>query len=241
MVRGKLRTAARLAFIGCALLASASLEAKKKPAPPPPPPPPAPPPPVIVYVPYKPTPPDYASPHMAIPARGADGLYYSVNRGISPNQAAWNLRSGYNVAALGCYDPKHKEVLINYKAFLKTNAKTLSVLNKAVDAEWRKKYGAGFVKPREKFMTEVYNHFAAPPTMPAFCDAMLAVSRDAKLIKPAEITTFATRSLPSIEIVFDDFFRRFDQYRTDLAAWQSKWGDAVPGSAMTLPAGTIVK
>lgn len=240
MVRGKLRTAARLALIGCMLLASASLEAKKKPVPPPPPAS-APPPPVIVYVPYKPTPPDYASPTMAYPPLKADGLRYSVNRGISPNQAAWNLRSGYNVAALGCYDPKHKDILINYKAFLKTNAKTLAVLNKAVDAEWRQKYGAGFVKPREKFMTEVYNHFAAPPTMPAFCDAMLALSREAKLVKPAEITAFATRSLPNVEIVFDDFFRRFDQYRVDLAAWQAKWGDAVPGSAMTLPAGTVVK
>ena len=196
-----------------------------------PPPPPAPPPPAYVYVAWKPIPPEWSSPYLTYRPLGPDGVRLSVNRGISPAQALWNLRSGYNVAALNCRDPKHAEIVVNYRAFLKNHAKTLRATNLKVDAEWRAKYGAGFVRPREKFMTEVYNHFAVPPIMPAFCDAALAMSKDAKAVKSANLTAFAATALPSLEIVFDDFYKRYDQWRADMAAWDVKWGkDAVPGS-----------
>lgn len=241
MIWDELKSGAKLAFLAGLLLTAAAVEAKKKkPEPLPPPPPPAPPAPRIVYVPYPPTPPNYAAPTMGIPPMGADGLRVSVNRGISPAQITWNLRSAYNVGALSCSDPKHAEIVVSYRAFLKAYSKTLTAVNRKVDAEWRGKYGAKFIKPREKYMTEVYNHFASPPTLPAFCDAILAVSKDAKLIKkPATLDGFALASLPSIEIVFDDFFKRFDAYRVDLAAWEAKWGKgAVGGSAIVLPPGS---
>ncbi|MFM5930019.1 MAG: hypothetical protein ACKOPQ_03835 [Novosphingobium sp.] len=219
----QLAAIASLAISGCA-------DAKKKPAPVPPPPPPAP---KTVIVAWKPIPPEWAAPTMQIPALGTDGLYYSVNRNISPSQITWNLRSAYNVAALNCLQPKHAEIVVNYRAFLKAHAKTLRAVNAKVDSEWRAKYGAGFIKPREKYMTEVYNHFAIPPTLPAFCDAVLVMSREAKLVKSVDLNNFAARSLPNIEIVFDDFFKRFDKYRLEMAAWETKWGkDAVPGSTV---------
>ena len=214
--------------IAILLLAASPAMAKKKKAPPPPPPAPEP---AYVYVAWKPVPPEWASPNLNYRPLGADGVRLSPNRGISSAQTLWNLRSGYNVAALNCRNPKHADIVVNYRAFLKTHAKTLRATNLKVDAEWRAKYGAGFVKPREKFMTEVYNHFAVPPVQPAFCDAALAMSIDAKTVKSAELTAFAARSLPSMEIVFDDFYKRYDQYRLDMAAWEAKWGkDAVPGS-----------
>jgi hypothetical protein len=210
------------------LLAAMPLEAKKKKAPPPPPPPP---PPAMVYVAWKPVPPEWASPNLNYRPMGADGLRESVNRKISPAQTTWNLRSGYNVAALNCRNPKHAEILVNYRAFLKAHVKTLKATNAKVDAEWRARYGAGFVRPREKYMTEVYNHFAVPPVQPAFCDAALAMSKDAKAVKSANLSAFAATALPSIEIVFDDFYKRYDQYKLEMAAWEAKWGkDAVPGS-----------
>ncbi len=216
---------ASLAISGCA-------DAKKKPVPVPPPPPP-PPAPKMVVVAWKPIPPEWAAPNTKVPALGADGLYESVNRKITPAQITWNLRSGYNVAALNCLQPKHAEIVVNYRAFLKAHTRTLRAVNTKVDAEWRARYGVGFIKPREKYMTEVYNHFAIPPTLPAFCDAVLAMSKEAKLVKSVNLSNFASRSLPSIEIVFDDFFKRFDQYRADMATWEAKWGkDAVPGSTV---------
>lgn len=195
-------------------------------APPPAPLPPPPPPPVVIVVPPRPTPPNGASTNLQVPPTDAVGLRYSVNRNITPAQTLWNLRSAYNVAALNCHDPRHADILVNYKAFLKANAKTLTKANKTVDAEFRKKHGSAFIAPREKYMTEVYNHFALPPTMADFCTAVLAVSRDALVVKSAELEGFAARSLPNIEVVFDDFYRKYDDYRVRLAAWQAKYAPA---------------
>jgi hypothetical protein len=199
---------------------------KKQPTPPPPPPPPP-----QVWVEWKPTPPNHASPFLTYRPLGPDGVRLSPNRSISPAQRLWNLRSGYNVAALNCREPKHAEILVNYRTFLKVHVKPLRAANAKVDAEWRAKYGAGYIKPREKYMTEVYNHFAIPPVMPAFCDAALAMSKDAKLVKSANLTAFAATALPNLEIVFDDFYKRYDQWKVDMAAWEARWGkDAVPGT-----------
>lgn len=192
----------------------------------PPPPPPPPPPPKVVVIPPKPMPPNGASNTFEIPPVDANGLRQSVNRNISPAQALWNLRSAYNVAALNCSSPKHADILVRYRTFLTANAKVLTATNKAVDGEFRKKYGARFVAPREAYMTSVYNHFALPPTLSDFCDAVLAVSRDGMTVKPADLQGFAVLSLPNIEVVFDDFYRRYEKYRIDLAAWQAQYGQA---------------
>lgn len=189
-------------------------------------PPPPPPPPVVVVIPPRPTPPDHAPPNLTIPPADAAGLRYSVNRNITPAQSVWNLRSAYNVAALNCSEAKYPEIVVNYRAFLKAHAKGLTAFNRKVDGEFKAKYGAGFIVPREKYMTEVYNHFALPPTLEAFCKAVLAVSRDATGLKPAELEPFAVRSLPNIEVVFDDFYRRYEEYRLALAEWNSRYGPA---------------
>lgn len=212
-----------------AMLAAGPALAKRKPTPAPlPPPPPAP---RQVYVAWKPVPPEHAAPNLAYRALGPDGVRISVNRNISQAQATWNLRSGLNVAALNCRDSRHAGILVNYRSFLKTHSKTLRATNAKVDTEWRGRYGTGFIRAREKFMTEVYNHFAMPPVQPAFCDAALAVSNDAKAVKSVNLHQFAATALPSLEIVFDDFYKRYDQYRLDMTAWEAKWGkDAVPGT-----------
>lgn len=201
-----------------------------------PPPPPPPPPPIVVAIPPRPTPPNHASPNLVIPPADATGLRVSVNRNITPAQMVWNLRSAYNVAALNCRAPQHAEIVPNYRAFLKAHDKVLGKANKAVDSEFKGRYGSAFIVPRERYMTEVYNHFALPPTMDEFCTAVLAVSRDSLVVKPAELEAFAQRSLPSIEVVFDDFYRRYDAYRTALAAWNAQYGPppAAP-SVVTLP------
>lgn len=233
MVRYTLNTALGAAALSLLLIASAADAKKKKPAlPPPPPPAPAQ---KWIFVPYKPSPPNNASPNFVTPAVGADGLRVSVNRNISPAQTTWNLRSGYNVAALNCLEPKHAQIVVNYRTFLRTHAKALRAANLKVDSEWRGKYGASFVKNREKYMTEVYNRFAMPPTLPAFCDAALAMSNDAKAVKVGQLDRFAAVSLPNLEIVFDDFYKRYDQYKVDLAAWETKWAGYSPGTNILVP------
>lgn len=216
------------------------------PAPLPPPPKPAPPPPP----PPKPRPPFGASDNLTIPPVDAGGLRQSVNRNISPTQMLWNLRSALNVAALNCSDPRHAEILPRYRLFLKNYNATLMAANRKVDAEFKARYGAKFTAPREAYMTSVYNHFALPPAMNEFCNASLAVTADLAALtpvvpapapkkgrakaaaprtvtlKPAELEAFAVRSLPSIEVVYDDFYRRYEKYRLDLAEWNAKYGSS---------------
>lgn len=189
----------------------------------PPPPPPPPPPRIVIPTPPRPLPPAGAPETLAIPSVGPDGLFVSVNRNITPAQTVWNLRSAWNVAALNCNDPRHVDLIPAYRAFLKSFAKPLAATNRKVDAEFKGKYGADFIRSRELYMTAVYNHYALPPTIGSFCDAVLAVSRDAAGVKPAELDAFAARSLPSIEIVFDDFYRKYALYRAQLAEWKARY------------------
>jgi hypothetical protein len=189
----------------------------------------------VVIVPARPTPPNGASANIRVPPLAATGLRESVNRNITPAQMVWNLRSAYNVAALNCSSPRHAELLPLYRTFLKSQAKGLDKANHMVDQEFKAKFGGQFIAPREQYMTAVYNHFALPPTMGDFCDATLAVARDAAALPPAELEAFAVRSLPNIEIVFDAFYRRYDQYRTDLAIWQAQYGNAEPGTRLVVP------
>ena len=189
---------------------------------------PPPPPPPIVIIPPRPLPPYGVSATLVPPPIEFSGLYRSVNRNISPTQTVWNLRSAYNVAALNCREPRHAAVVDGYRAFLKAHVKALKKANKAVDAEFTARHGKGFVPFRETYMTEVYNHFALPPTMTAFCDAVSAIVTEAQTIKSAELEAFAARSLPGIEGVFDNYYRRVDQYRAEVAAWEASYGVKPP-------------
>jgi hypothetical protein len=176
-----------------------------------------------VAIPPRPYPPVGAPPNMAIPALGVDGVRQTVNAHLTPNQTLWNFRSAYNVAALNCLRPEHGEIVVGYRAFLKKHAKALTAANRGVDAEFKGKYGARFVAPREAYMTQVYNYFANPVTLRAFCDASLEMSRSAQLVTSADLPTFSAAELPKIEQVFEAFFRAYEQYRADAANWDAKY------------------
>lgn len=221
-----------LAVLGGTGLAVLSACATKQ-APPPPPPPP------LVVIPPRPLPPLGASPALVPPPVGLDGTRQTVNTGISTAQITWNLRSAFNVAALNCLRPQHASILTSYRAFLKTHERKLNSVNRTVDREFKDRFGTGFVRPREAFMTQVYNYFALPPTLPAFCDAALSMAVEAQTVKSADLDAFAARTLPALDAVFVDFFRQYDAYRVDLAAWEARYGTGIgmqaQPAAITLP------
>jgi hypothetical protein len=64
---------------------------------------------------------------------------------------------------------------------------------------------------------------------------VLAVSADALTTKPAALEAFASSSLPSIEVVYDDFYRRYEKYRADLAEWQARYGPPGPAATAGMP------
>ncbi len=203
----------------------------------PPPPPPPPPPPVAIVIPPRPLPPLGAGPALVVPLVGPDGVRQTVNAKLGTGQTVWNLRSAYNVAALNCMKPQHAEILTGYKAFLKTHKKGLAAANKQVDSDFRAQYGVAFVRPREAYMTKVYNYFAYPATIDNFCDAALVMARESLVTKPAELNAFSVRNLTMLDHVFETFFRSYEQYQSNLAAWDAKYGQpAGPVSAAVAPA-----
>lgn len=214
-----------------AAVMSAVAACAPKPPPPPPPPPPAP----IVYIPPRPLPPLGAAPGLAVPPLGPNGVRMTVNTGITPAQTLWNLRSAYNVAALNCLNPEHADILVGYKKFLTTNKKALAAANKVVDGEYRKRFGTDWIRPREAYMTQVYNYFAYPATVAKFCDAALVMARESMLVKPADLPSFAERNLALLDAVFNQFFLTYEQYRADAAAWDAKYAPTSVAAPVVLP------
>lgn len=204
--------------------------------PPPPPPPPPAPPPVVQLIPQRPYPPMGAAPIMTIPAVGLDGRRLTINRELTAAQTTWNLRSALNVAALNCLSERHVGILPNYKIFLTKFERPLRTTSGVILSEFRERYGRAEGQPQfDNYMTQVYNYFALPPALPRFCDAAQTVSAEATLVAPADLDSFAARSLPVLEAVFEDFFRSYEGYQRSLANWIATYGaDAIPG--MPVPA-----
>lgn len=201
---------------GTALAAILTLSGCSTPAPPPPPP-------KVVVVPPKPYPPLGAPASMATPPVDAFGVRHTINTGLSQAQTTWTLRSAYNVAALNCTKPEHAAILAGYKDYLKAHAKKLTATNKELDKEFKDRSGSTYIKVRESYMTQVYNYFALPPTLPLFCDAALAMSQELQPVKSADLDSASAAGLAKLDQVFKDFFTGYDQYKADLAAWQARY------------------
>ncbi len=178
----------------------------------------------VRVIPPRPYPPMGAAPNLMIPPRGLDGSRPTVNSGLSGEQALWNLRSAYNVAALNCQRSEHAAILANYSDFLKTHARTLSSVNRSLENQFKSMHGGSYIRVREAFQTKVYNYFALPPVMPAFCDATLSLSQELRGMSSRDLQALAPISLARLEAVYQDFFNRYDQYRVDLSEWEARYG-----------------
>ncbi|MEO9492185.1 MAG: hypothetical protein ABJG26_11225, partial [Marinomonas sp.] len=161
---------------------------------------------------------------MTVPPMGIDGQRVTVNTGISATQQLWNMRSGLNVAALNCRGTRHIGLVENYGAFLKTHERELANANTALTREYSAKHGRREGRNiQDSYQTKVYNYFALPPALPAFCDEALAVSRDVGAVPRGQLSGFVTTALPRMEGVFGRFYNSYEQYRVDVAAWDAKY------------------
>lgn len=204
----------------CAVVGIATLSGC---TPPPPPAPPPPPPPVVQAFPARPVAPGFAQENLVVPAVNALGVRQTVNTGLTAAQTVWNLRSAYNVAALNCQDPAHASMAANYGAFLKSHARELSATNRALDSEFRQKYGPGFKDVRDRYMTQVYNYFAMPPVLPRFCDAAFNVSTALTTVPAGGLDVAAAGLLPQLEAVYLTFFSEYEAYRVAASAWDASY------------------
>lgn len=191
--------------------------------PPPPPSPPPPPPAVQAAFPARPMAPGYAQDGLTVPTVDALGVRQTVNAGLTSAQTTWNLRSAYNVAALNCTDPQHLAMAERYGEFLKTHARELSATNRALDSEFRQKYGPGYKDVRDRYMTQVYNYFAMPPVLDRFCAAAFNVSTDLMTVGKGDLDVAAATLLPQLETVFLNFFTEYEAYSVAAAAWDASY------------------
>lgn len=163
---------------------------------------------------------------MVVPMIAADGVRQTVNAYITPAQTTWNIRSAFNVAALNCMDPRYGPILDNYKSFLTNFDKQLDKANDTIESQFREKYGDRRTGRTEldSYMTKVYNYFTLPPAKQAFCDAALELSNESVAVAPADLESFSARAMARFEGVFEDFFRSFERYQTNLATWDRLYG-----------------
>ncbi|KMS54931.1 hypothetical protein V474_17840 [Novosphingobium barchaimii LL02] len=219
---GEQGTRSRLSLLAgsaVAVILAALAGCAKAPPPPPPPPPP------VVVIPPMPSPPMGAPLEMTVPPVAEDGQRHTVNYGISTSQTVWNLRSGYNVAALNCVEPQFAPILDGYKRFLKTYDKSLTKASAEIDRSFKTQHkGRAAIVARETYQTQVYNFFSLPPVDAGFCKAAMELSAELTTIEPSQFENYSYQGLAKLEAPFKEFFTAYEQYRADLAAWQSRYG-----------------
>ncbi|HVJ00470.1 MAG TPA: hypothetical protein VM657_15540 [Sphingomonas sp.] len=192
--------AASVALAGCAS------KPKHVAVAPPPPPAPAPQP--------MPQPPAGTAAGIAVPPKLADGRYATPNTGLSAPAALWHMRTGLNVAALGCRGANEAAIIAGYNALLESQKTPLAKAHQTlVSAQGE----AGF----DDAMTRLYNYWAQPGAQADFCAAANRVLLRAPGATPATIDTFAASAITELDQPFVDLFRAYDAYRIELAQWQA--------------------
>ena len=209
--------------------AAASLWGCATPPPPPPPPAPAPTPTAAAVepAPYRPLPPLGAAYDMELPPLGPNGLRVTVNSDLDRDATLWHFRSAWNVAALNCQGGDRDTIVEAYGRYLKRFKTVLDRTNTALE----KRYQAEFpeardaLKARETYMTRVYNYFAMPPVRADFCHVMTAMARESLAAPVTDPWDHSAAWLPRAEAAFQEFFRVYQQYQVNSAAWDARWGE----------------
>jgi hypothetical protein len=175
---------------------------------------PRPAPPPAPVIPPMPLPPGGAAVTMKVPVIGADGVRVTPNRGLTREENIWHLRSALNVAALNCQGAVWGEIAQNYNKYLATHKTRLAQANKAVDAEYVKRYpGQNGLRVRDTKTTDLYNYFALPPVRAEFCDKSLLKTREIVAIPSSALPEYSFGALNDVDATFINFFNAFEQYR----------------------------
>ncbi|MGR6329107.1 hypothetical protein ACU5AX_08585 [Sphingomonas sp. XXL09] len=155
-----------------------------------------------------------AYPGMPVPARLADGLYATPNRGLTPAATLWHLRAALNVAALACRGDDAATIVSEYNGLLTSQKSALAAAQtqyaaqyKAAGGDWQDRY--------DDAMTRLYNFFSQAPARAGFCAAAAATLADVPGVTPAELPAFAAGRLAVLEKPFTDFYAAYDAWRTD--------------------------
>jgi hypothetical protein len=164
---------------------------------------------------------------LEMPPLGPDGLRVTVNSNLDGDSTLWHFRSAWNVAALNCQNEAHQPVFEGYGAFLKRFKTVLDETNSGLEKRFQAEHEdrRAALRARETYMTQVYNYFATPPVQRDFCNVMLTMANDYLASPATDPWAYSAAWLPRIEATFQEFFRVYEQYRVNSAAWDAKWGE----------------
>ena len=196
------------------------------------PPPPAPEP---ERVPARPMPPMGSSATTKMPMRAADGSYMTINRNVAPAEAAWHLRAGLNVAALGCPGANGVAITATYNAMLRSRAKQLAAAETAIKARTRAERRGDWQDAHDDRMTQLYNFYALPPVQSRFCKVAAEVAAREPGVPADQFQSFATTALDELSAPFNDFYAAYDSYRVALADWEARYGAGATRVAVGTP------
>jgi len=175
-----------------------------------------------------PVPPYGALPGLSLPEGDGNGGFRTPNSGIGPAEAVWHVRSALNVAALACDD---RGIVASYNMLLKRQKTALAAAHKA---ELRQ---SGSASAMDVHMTRLYNFFAQPPVQRRFCSAASGVAAEAGTAR--DLQQFSASAIGRLDQPFQDFYRSYQDYQRDLAAWKANGGRFAPPPAQARPAAVM--
>ncbi|HWL46101.1 MAG TPA: SPOR domain-containing protein [Sphingomonadaceae bacterium] len=163
--------------------------------------------------PAEPLPPGGSARGLAVPEPDAEGRFETINSGVAGKEALWHVRSALNVAALGCR--AEAALLKNYNGFLNDRKTALAAAYAEETARHRAASGL------DRHMTQLYNFFAQPPAQARFCQVASEEAARIRAVPAAGLPDHAAGALGRLEAPFLAFYRDYDQYRRDWAAWKA--------------------
>lgn len=225
-------TAATITLV--ALLAACA----PKPAPMPiPTPTPTPAPPPVVVIPPRPLTPGSAAITQQLPPRGADGQFMTMNSGITGERAFWHLKTGLNVAAIGCRGPEEATLVAAYNQIIKAHTRFIQTAEKKVIAELGKANRTTGIKERDRLSTQLFNYFAQPPAQRQFCERAVGLAQTVATTPSAQLTVNAASQLATLDQPFIDFYEAFARYQTEVADWDARYA-ARPATVVSVAPGS---
>lgn len=139
---------------------------------------------------------------LIVAAPAAAQSFGPVGPDLSPDEVAWHVRAGLNVAALACRDADAGTMVAQYNAMLANDRAPLAAARAGVETAYRARFGAAWQARDDGDMTRLYNHFATPEAHDAFCATARELLRDSETVEPGEFYAFARYALPQLEQAF---------------------------------------
>lgn len=178
----------------------------------------------VVVIPPRPLSPGSAAETQRVPPRDATGRYVTINSGITGERAFWQLKTGLNVAAIGCRGPEEATLVSAYNQIIKSHTRTIQAAEKKVIADLGKASRTSGVKERDKLSTQLFNYFAQPPAQRPFCERALVLAQTLATTPSAQLFANAGEQLATLDQPFTDFYAAFERYKAEAAAWDAQYG-----------------